>query len=58
MSSAVLLTLGMHAQRGLLYTWFVCLCVLSLLILALQGPSRLISDTNGPSATRAQKVMW
>ena len=40
-------------------TWFVCLCVsLSPLILALQGPSRLISDTNGSSATRARKVMW
>ena len=28
------------------------------LILALQGPSRLISDTNGSSATRARKFMW
>jgi len=38
---------------------FVCLSVcLSPPILALQGPSRLISDTNGSSATRAQKVMW
>jgi len=37
----------------------VCLCVcLSPLILALQGPSRLISNTNGSSATRARKVMW
>ena len=37
----------------------VCLCVcLSPVILALQGPSRLISDTNGSSATRARKVMW
>jgi len=37
----------------------VCLCVcLSPLILALQGPSRLISDTNGSSAARARKVMW
>jgi len=46
-------------------TWFVCLSVcvcvcvcLSPLILTLQGPSRLISDTNGSSATRARKVMW
>jgi len=37
----------------------VCVCVcLSPLILALQGPSRLISDTNGSNATRARKVMW
>jgi len=43
----------------------VCVCVsvcvhvcLSPLILALQGPSRLSSDTNGSSATRARKVMW
>jgi len=40
----------------------VCLCVclsvcLSPVILALQGPSRLISDTKGSSATRARKVM-
>ena len=54
-----LLTLGKHAQRGLLYLVCVsvcvcvCLCVcLSPLILALQGPSRLISDTNG------SKIMW
>jgi len=34
----------------------VCVCVrLSPLILALQGPSRLISDTNGSSATRARR---
>ena len=33
----------------------VCVC-LSPLILALQGPNRLISDTNGSSATRARKV--
>ena len=39
-------------------TWFVCLCVcLSPLILTLQGPSRLISDTNSSSATRARKVV-
>jgi len=65
--------LGAHAQRGLLYLVCVsvcvcvcvcvCLCVcvsvcLSPLILSLQGPSRLISDTNGSSATRAQKIMW
>jgi len=37
----------------------VCVCVcLSPLILALQGPSRLISDTNSSGATRARKVMW
>jgi len=37
----------------------VCVCVcLSPLILVLQGPSRLISDTNGSSATRTQKIMW
>ena len=35
----------------------LCVCV-SPLILALQGPSRLISDTNGSSATRARKVTW
>ena len=59
--SSALLTLGAHAQRGLLYLVCVsvCLCVcLSPLILALQGPSRLISDTNGSSATRARKIMW
>ena len=46
-------------------TWFVCLCLsvclsvcLSPLILDLQGPSWLISDTNGSSATGARKVMW
>jgi len=43
-------------------TWFarvcVCVCVcLSPLILALQGPSRLISDTNGSSATRTRKYV-
>jgi len=39
----------------------VCVCVsvcLSPLILFLQGPSRLISDTNGSSAARARKIMW
>jgi len=39
----------------------LCVCVsvcLSPVILALQGPSQLISDTNGSSATRARKVMW
>ena len=35
-------------------TCFVCLC-LSPLILALQGSSRLISDANGSSTTRARK---
>ena len=35
----------------------VCFC-LSPLILALQGPSRLISNTNGSGATRARKLMW
>jgi len=49
------LTLGAHAQRGLLY--LVCVSV-STLIFALQGPSRLISDTNGSSATRARKSTW
>ena len=55
-----LLTLGAHAQRGLLHLVCVSVCVcvcLSPLILALEGPSRLISDTNGSSATWAQKVM-
>jgi len=50
-----------HACAAMVGTWFVCLCVcvcLSPLILALQGPSRLISDTNGSSATRARKTMW
>ena len=63
--STPLLTLGAHAQRELLYlvcvSVCVCVCVsvcLSPLILALQGPSRLISDTNGSSATRARKFMW
>jgi len=38
---------------------FVCVSVcLSPLILSLQGPSRLISDTNDSSATRARKLMW
>jgi len=59
----VLLTLGAHAQRGLLYLVCVSVCVclsvcLSPLILALQGPSRLISDTNDSSTTMAWKVMW
>jgi len=37
----------------------LCVCVcLSPLFLALQGPSQLISDTNGSSATRAWKIMW
>jgi len=56
----IILTLGAHAQRGLLYLVCVSVCVcvcLSPLILALQGPSRLISDTNGSSATRARKLM-
>ena len=55
------LTLSAHAQRGLLYLVCVSVCVsvcLSPLILALQGPSRLISNTNGSSATRARKIMW
>jgi len=44
---------------GLCVCVCVCLCVcLSPLILALQGPSRLVSDTNGSSATRARKNMW
>ena len=62
-----LLTLGAHAQRGLLYlvcvsvclSVCVCVCVcLSPLILALQAPNRLMSDTNGSSATSARKIMW
>ena len=37
----------------------VCVCVcLSPLILALQAPNRLKSDTNGSSATSARKIMW
>jgi len=40
----------------LLYLVCVSVC-LSPLILTLQGPSRLISDTNGSSATKARKVM-
>jgi len=39
----------------------VCVCVsvcLPPLILSQQEPSRLISDTNGSSATRARKIMW
>ena len=36
-------------------TWFVCL---SPLILALQAPNRLMSNTNGSSATSARKLMW
>ena len=44
---------------GLCVCVSVCLCVcLSPLILALQGSSRLISDTNGSSTTKARKVMW
>jgi len=56
-----LLTLGVHAQRGLLYLACVsvCLCVcLSPPILALQGPTWLISDTKGSNATRARKLTW
>jgi len=52
-----LLTLSVHAHRGLLYLVCVSVC-LSPLILALQGPSRLISNTNGSSATRARKVTY
>ena len=33
------------------------LCVSSL-VLALQAPNRLMSDTNGSSATSARKIMW
>ena len=37
----------------------VCVCVcLSPLILALQAPNRLMSDTNGSSTTSAKKIMW
>ena len=58
-----LLTLGAHAQRGLLYLLCVsvCMCVcvcLPPLILALQTPNRLMSDTNGSSTTSARKLMW
>ena len=40
------------AARVTVLGWCVCVCV-SPLILSLQGPSQLISDTNGASATRA-----
>jgi len=59
--SHCLLTLGAHAQQRLLYLVCVSVCLsvcLSPLILALHGPSWLISDINGSSATRARKVMW
>jgi len=56
-------SLGAHAHAHYC-TWFGCLCVcLSPLILALQGPSRLISDTNRsivvdrPSALRSPEAM-
>jgi len=46
-------------SEGYLVCVSVCVFVcLSPLILALQGPSRLISDTNGSSATSARKIMW
>ena len=48
--SLILLTLGAHAQRGLLY--LVCVCV-SVSILALQATTQLMSDTNSCSATSA-----
>ena len=52
----------MHSEGyllGLCVSVCVCVCVcLSPLILALQGPSRLISNTNGSSTTRARIVMW
>ena len=50
-----------HAQRGLQYLVCVPVCLrvcLSPLILALQAPNRLISDTNGSSATNTRKLMW
>ena len=37
----------------------VCVCVcLSPLVLSLQAPNRLMSNTNGSSATSARKIMW
>ena len=40
-------------------TWSVCLSMcLSPLILALQAPNRLMSNTNGSSATNARRIMW
>ena len=49
------------AARVTVVVLCVCLCVcvcLSPLILALQAPNRLMSDTNGSSATSARKIMW
>ena len=55
-----LLPLGTHAQRGLQY--LVCVgvsfCVSVCLIIALQALNRLMSDTNGSSATSARTLMW
>ena len=42
---------------GLCVCLSACVC-LSPLILALQAPNRLMSDTNGSSATSARKIMW
>ena len=49
------LTLGAHAQRGLVRLCFVSVCV-STLILALQATRRPISDTSGFRTTRAWKI--
>ena len=58
-----LLTLGERMRSEGYGTWSVCLSVclcvrLSPLIFALQAPNRLMSATNGSSATSAQKIMW
>ena len=69
-NTILLLTLGVHAQRGLAtdLVWVsvclcvcvsVCLCVclsvcLSLLILALQDPNRLMSNIKNISSVSAQ----
>ena len=57
-TEAKLFTLGAHAQRGLQYSFCVCVCVsvcVSTTILGLQATRRLMSDTNSFSATRARK---
>ena len=52
-------TLVLLCQRGLRYVVCVSVCVcLSPLILVLQAPNRLMSDTNSSSATSARKLMW
>ena len=52
----LLLTLGVHAQRGLQYLVCVSVCVcVSTTILGLQATGWLMSDTNSFGATRARK---